>query len=217
MQGDIEKILVDRHTIASRIKQVAAQIADDLLALTQPPNPNPNTGPNSQPPSHAHVPITQPDAVSITLVPILTGSIIFVADLMRHLPMYMRMQVLSITSYPGAATTSQGTQLDAALSHVPDDLTGSHVLLIDDIFDSGRTLAMATQMLAQRNPASLMNCVLLRKQRADAIDIPLNYVCFDIPDQFVVGYGLDFNGYYRNLPDIVSLRPEVLQALADKR
>ncbi len=148
--------------------------------------------------------------LSLTFVPVLTGSIVFVADLIRHLPVYMQIQLISISSYPGRATSSRGATLRQDLGTLPELLCGRHVLLIDDILDSGRTLRLAVDLLRQRRPASLRTCVLLRKQRPEAMACPVDYVCFDIPDVFVVGYGLDFNDYYRNLPEIVTLRPEVV-------
>jgi hypoxanthine phosphoribosyltransferase len=143
-------------------------------------------------------------------VPILTGSIIFVADLIRCLPVRMKIRLLSMQSYPGAATASRGAKVQSELTHLPASLAGAHVLLIDDILDSGRTLTLAGELLRARGPRTLRTCVLLRKQRPAALAFPVDYVCFDVPDEFVVGYGLDYNDYYRNLPDIVTLRSEVL-------
>ena len=183
------EILIDRHRIDARVRELAAEITAAL-------GPSEIRNPKSE----------------ITLVPILTGSIIFLADLIRHLPLYMRIRLLSISSYPGRATTSRGATVREELSTLPSSVAGSHVLLIDDILDSGHTLTLARDLLAQRRPASLRTCVLLRKRRPEAMACPVDYVCFDIPDAFVVGYGLDFNDYYRNLPDIVTLRPEVTDA-----
>jgi len=95
------------------------------------------------------------------------------------------------------------------LTNLPATLEGRHVLLIDDILDSGQTLCMAVDLLRSRQPASLRTCVLLRKDRPEARQTAVDYVAFEVPDTFVVGYGLDYNDYYRNLPDIVTLRPEV--------
>lgn len=182
MQQDIDRILIDRQSIAERVEKVAGQIIHDLPGKD----------------------------LEITLVPILTGSIIFVADLIRHLPFYLQIKLISVSSYPGTATTSQGTSIRPELSTLPADLSGAHVLIIDDILDSGNTLRLVTDQIAARNPASVSSCVLLRKQRPEAMAFPVDYVCFDIPDEFVVGYGLDFNDRYRNLPDIVTLRREVV-------
>lgn len=147
------------------------------------------------------------DDGEIVLVPILTGSIIFVADLMRCLPNKIRIGVVTATSYPGKSTTSQGAAL---ASELPDDLEGKHVLVVDDILDSGNTIRLVREEIARRNPLSVRVCVLLRKQRPVAMDTPCEYVGFDIPDEFVVGYGLDYDDYYRNLPDIGTLKREAM-------
>src|SRR5690606_33592007 len=104
----------------------------------------------------------------ITFVPILVGSIIFLADLIRHLPVRMQIRVMTVSSYPGTATTSQGARIDAALTNLPERLDGRHVLLVDDILDSGSTLRLVTDIVRRRNPASVRTCVLLRKQRPQA-------------------------------------------------
>ena len=91
------------------------------------------------------------------------------------------------------------------------DLRGRHLLLIDDILDSGGTIKLVQSVLGPMEPASVKTCVLLRKQRPAAMEVPVDYVGFEIPDEFVVGYGLDYDNYYRNLPDIVSLRKDILE------
>jgi len=196
MQDDIDHILIDRHNIAQRVETVASQIMSDLLADAK----------------------GEGESLDITLVPLLTGSFIFAADLIRHLPVKMKIRLLSVSSYPGTATSSRGAQIKDDLSYLPASLAGQHVLVIDDILDSGNTLKLVSKTLAAMNPASLRTCVLLRKQRPEAMVFPVDYVAFDIPDEFVVGYGLDFNDHYRNLPDIVTLREEVIaQAIANEK
>lgn len=192
MQADIEKVLIDRAAIAKRVRELAQQITRDLAQQEQSGEP-----------------------VEITLVPILTGSVIFLADLIRELPLRMQIRVMSVSSYPGKSTASKGPQIEAALSRIPASLAGQHVMVIDDILDSGQTLKAVTDLLRQRNPAGLTTCVLLRKRRPEAMAFPVDYVAFDIPDEFVAGYGLDFDDYYRNLPDIVTLRKEILAASSD--
>lgn len=189
MQTDIHQVLIGRRRIASRIQALARQITADLRSSGQ---------------------RAPADDLPLTLVPILTGSIIFVADLIRHLPLRMRLNLISVSSYPGASTRSQGVRLRRALENLPPSLAGTHLLVLDDILDTGRTLTRVTQLLQRRQPASLRTCVLLRKDRPTAHNFPVNYVGFDIPDAFVVGFGLDFNGHYRNLPDIVTLKPQVI-------
>lgn len=189
MQDDIAKVLIDRKAIAARVESLAAQIAGDVTREAGEPGG---------------------DGTEITLVPILVGSVIFLADLIRHLPMRMQIRVMTVASYPGTATSSQGAKVNATLTTLPERLDGRHVLVVDDILDSGNTLRLVTDVIRQRNPVSVRTCVLLRKQRPEAMGFPVDYVAFDIPDEFVVGYGLDYDDYYRNLPDIVTLRPEVV-------
>lgn len=144
-------------------------------------------------------------------MPILTGSIIFVSDLMRRLPLRMQIHLMGITSYPGTAMSSKGATIRKGLTNLPTDLSDRHVLLIDDILDSGSTLRLAVDELESKRPASLRTCVLLRKQRPEAMDFDVDYVAFDIPDEFVVGYGLDYDDYYRNLPEIVTLNKQAIE------
>lgn len=186
MTNDLERILIDREAIARRIEELAAQISADLDNADHPGE--------------------------VTLVPILTGSIIFVADMIRCLPQRMQIHLMSVSSYPGTATTSQGVKIENALTNLPADLTGRYVLLMDDILDSGNTFRAVTAEIKKRNPFALKTCTLLRKQRPEAMSFPIDYVAFDIPDEFVVGYGLDYDDYYRNLPDIGVLKPEVIAA-----
>ncbi|UCD76756.1 MAG: hypoxanthine phosphoribosyltransferase [Phycisphaerales bacterium] len=181
VQRDIDRILIDRHRIARRIKELGEEIRCDLDDLD--------------------------DEGEIMLVPILTGSIIFLADLIRHLPHKIRIGVVTASAYPGATTTSKGAQLAGAL---PADLEGKHVLIVDDILDSGNTIRLIREEIAKRHPKSLRTCVLLRKTIPSALETPCEYIGFDIPDEFVVGCGLDYNNYYRNLPDICVLKKEAM-------
>lgn len=136
----------------------------------------------------------------LTILAVLTGSLIFVADLIRELPLIMRLDLTSVSSYPDDAISSQGAKFRLP---PPRDLAGRDVLVVDDILDSGRTLELLLKTLTQMEPLSLRSCVLLRKVRYDLTDrIEPDFVGFDIEDKFVVGYGLDHNHLYRNLPDI---------------
>ncbi|HAI11592.1 MAG TPA: hypoxanthine phosphoribosyltransferase [Phycisphaerales bacterium] len=186
MQQDIERILIDRHTIANRVREIAEQITADFQEEGTPGLPE------------------------ITIVPILTGSFMFVADLVRDLPLRMQIRLITVSSYPGTSTESKPAKIGSDLDDLPASLAGSHVLLVDDILDSGQTLRLVSELLSAKNPASLKSCVLLRKKRPAAMQQPVDYVAFDIPDEFVVGYGLDYDDYYRNLPDIVVLKPDVV-------
>ena len=198
MQNDIERVLINRSAIADRVRALADEITQDL------------GGSAASSTTDHHTSQDAPPLAGITLVPILTGSLIFVSDLIRHLPIRMQIRLVSVSSYPGTATSSQGPKVRGDIDTLPDSLEGAEVLVIDDILDSGKTLSLVTELLEQRHPGSVRTCVMLRKQRPQAMSYPIDYVGFDIPDEFVVGYGLDYNGYYRNLPDIVTLRPEVL-------
>ncbi|MCC7146992.1 MAG: hypothetical protein IT443_11155 [Phycisphaeraceae bacterium] len=211
MQEDIDQILIPRQAIAKRIDQLAKVIANDLQFT---PAPGSDLG-NEPRASASGASSPAPATPEITIIPILTGSIIFVADLIRRLPLRLRIRLVSVSSYAGPTTSSRGARLQQDLTNLPPSLAGSFVLLIDDILDSGQTLTLASQLIGARQPAQLRTCVLLRKNRPQAMAFPVDYVCFDIPDQFVVGYGLDYNGYYRNLPDIVTLKPALLQASAE--
>ena len=182
MLADIDRVLVTRQQIARRIEQLARQIVADHSS---------GTG----------------DA-EITLVPILTGGMVFCADLMRHMPVRMRIGLMTVSSYPGKSTQTQGSNI---VTSKIGDLAGRHILLVDDILDSGGTVRLVVPMLKEMGPASVKACVLLRKDRPSARETPVDYVGFDIPDEFVVGYGLDYDDYYRNLPDIVTLKRDVYQ------
>jgi hypoxanthine phosphoribosyltransferase len=113
----------------------------------------------------------------------------------------MSIRPVVVSSYPGTATSSQGANIHGA---VPTDLQGAHVVIVDDILDSGRTLGLLRRVIAAQNPASLRIAVLLRKSKRDGRDedVDVEYAGFDIEDEFVIGYGLDYDGYFRNLPDI---------------
>jgi len=185
MNSDIERVLLDRNAIAQRVRELAQQISDDLEKLD--------------------------DSHKVTLIPILTGSIIFVSDLIREMPQKLRIHMLSVASYPGTAMTSRGSAVRDELTSLPESLEGQHVIIVDDILDSGGTLRLATDLLKTKAPASVRTCVLLRKLRPEAMAFPADYVAFDIPDEFVVGYGLDYDDLYRNLPEIATLTPEAIE------
>lgn len=184
MQLDIERILISQQQIAHRVRQLAQQITAD------------------------HSPPSMASPAEVTIVPILTGALVFCSDLIRHIPMHMQIGLLTVSSYPGASISTQGSQV---ISKQIGNLAGRHVLVLDDILDSGGTIRAVTPILRESGAASVKTCVLLRKDRPAARETPVDYVGFDIPDEFVVGYGLDFNNYYRNLPDIVTLKKSVIE------
>jgi hypoxanthine phosphoribosyltransferase len=139
-----------------------------------------------------------------TIVGVLTGCIMFLADLVRHLDLQLRIDLIQASSYRGAATTPG--KLHIAPDLVPD-VRGRHVLLLDDILDTGQTLGYLVNHLGDLGAASVRVAVLLRKQGRQQVQLEPDYCGFDIPDLFVVGYGLDFNDEYRHLPYVAVLAP----------
>jgi hypoxanthine phosphoribosyltransferase len=179
MQADLERVLFDERTILQRLDQLAAQIA--------------RTYENRE----------------LTVIAILNGSLIFMADLLRRIPLPLKLDCLSVASYHGATrTTGEVVFKQIALP----DVSGRHILLLDDILDSGVTLAAIGEKLRIANPLSVKICVLLRKKKIRLRQVEADYVGFDIEDEFVVGYGLDYRERYRNLPCIGVLRRELIDS-----
>ncbi|HJT78840.1 MAG TPA: hypoxanthine phosphoribosyltransferase [Gemmataceae bacterium] len=148
----------------------------------------------------------------VTIVGVLTGSLIFLADLIRHLDLPLRIGLIQASSYRGSTTTP------GELRIVPDltpDVRGRHVLLLDDILDTGQTLSRLVRHLHGLGAASLRTAVLLRKRGRQQVPLEPDYCGFDIPDAFVVGYGLDFNDEYRHLPYIAVLPAERVPTTPD--
>lgn len=149
----------------------------------------------------------------ITVVTVLNGSLMFSADLLRRLEMPLRLDCLSVSSYHGASTTGVVTFNQ---SHLPD-VHGRHVLLLDDILDSGHTLhAIRDKLLEETNPLSVKVCVLLRKDVPRQRELEADYIGFDIANEFVVGYGLDYMERFRNLPYIGVISEEAIVKYAPK-
>jgi hypoxanthine phosphoribosyltransferase len=142
----------------------------------------------------------------LLLVGVLKGAVMMMADLSRALHRPATMDWMAISSY-GAGTKSSGVV--RILKDLDTDIEGRHVLVVEDIIDSGLTLSWLLSNLRSRNPASLEVCALLRKPDAAKVEIKVKYVGFDIPNEFVVGYGLDFAEQFRNLPFIGTLAPHV--------
>src|SRR5438128_7927493 len=138
----------------------------------------------------------------VTFVGVLTGSLIFLADLVRHLDLPLRIGLIQASSYRGTTTAPGELHIQPEL--VPD-VRGRHVLLIDDILDTGQTLAYLSDHLRKLGTASLRVAVLLRKRGRQTVSFEPDYCGFDIPNAFVVGYGLDYNDEYRNLPYVAVL------------
>jgi hypoxanthine phosphoribosyltransferase len=142
----------------------------------------------------------------LLLIGILRGAVMVMADLARALNRHVEMDWMAISSY-GAGTASSGVV--RILKDLDTDITGLHVLLVDEIVDTGLTLSWLTTSLAPRHPASVEICALLRKPDAQQMSVDVKYVGFDIPNEFVVGYGLDYKERYRNLRSIGTLAPQM--------
>ena len=140
----------------------------------------------------------------LVLIGVLKGSFIFLADLVRRLTIPHRVEFIAISSYGDRESTEPGAV--RLLMDVRHDIAGCHVLVVEDIIDTGYTLSYLLRLLGARGPASLRACTLLRKPDRMQVDVPVAYLGFDIPDVWVVGYGLDFAERYRTLPDICSVR-----------
>jgi hypoxanthine phosphoribosyltransferase len=147
------------------------------------------------------------DNAGLTLVPILSGSMIFLADLIRELPVKMKIALVQISTYPGARTSPGDPR---TLLELSGEVRDQHVLVVDDILDSGRTLRRVQEMIRGHCPRSLRAAVLLRKPSKAPPDVQVDFVGFDIEDLFVVGYGLDYNDHYRNYPHVGVLHPDLL-------
>jgi hypoxanthine phosphoribosyltransferase len=167
-------VLVSRERIAERVAQLAGEISNFYAGR------------------------------EVTVVMVLTGALVFVADLVRQMNLAVRIEPVSVSSYPGEAVRSEACHFRLP---PPESLAGRDVLIVDDIYDSGQTLAFLEQAILATNPASLRCCMLLQKDRPDLARRPgqVHWVGFTIPDEFVVGYGLDYNDLHRNGPDITQL------------
>jgi hypoxanthine phosphoribosyltransferase len=141
-----------------------------------------------------------------TLVSLINGAVMFTADLMREIDNPVRLDCIRVSSYRNQTKSTGAPQVVASLTL---DIANRHVLIIDDILDTGKTLSLVTALARKLNPASLRACVLLDKKARREVPFEADFVGFDIPDKFVVGYGLDFAERYRNLPCIGVLRRDL--------
>ena len=178
MQSDIERVLFDGTAIHKRLDEMAVQITADYSDR------------------------------ELTVIAILTGSLIFMSDLLRRIPLPLKLDCLSVVSYHGKTQTS-GKVFFKELS-VPD-VAGQDLLILDDILDTGQTLEAVRKKLETSRPRSIRACVLLSKRKQRARNVNVDYIGFEIDDEFVVGYGLDFMERYRNLPYIGVLKKELLE------
>ena len=145
----------------------------------------------------------------LLLVGVLKGAVMVMADLARRLHSSVQMDWMAVSSY-GSGTKSSGVV--RILKDLDADLTGRHVLIVEDIIDSGLTLSWLLSNLRSRGPATVEIATMLRKPEASKVDVDVRYVGYDIPNEFVVGYGLDYSEKYRNLPFVGTLAPHVYGA-----
>ena len=175
----MERILFDEPTILRRLDEIAVQISKDYSKK------------------------------ELTVIAVLNGSLVFMADLMRRIQLPLRLDCLSVASYHGKAQTSGEVIFkQIALPDVQD----RHILILDDILDSGNTLAAIREKLEAARPRTIKVCALLSKKKQRARKVDADYVGFEIEDEFVVGYGLDYDERYRNLPYVGVLRRDVIKS-----
>jgi hypoxanthine phosphoribosyltransferase len=178
--ADIDRVIITEEQIREKTAELAKQVAADYV-----------------------------DAESVLLVGVLKGAVMFMADFARALGRFgppVELDFMAVSSY-GQGTTSSGVV--RILKDLDRDIAGRHVILVEDIIDSGLTLSWLMSNLVSREPASVEVCTLLRKPEAAQVDVPVRYVGFDIPSEFVIGYGLDYAERYRNVPFVGTLAPHV--------
>ncbi|MCP2332686.1 hypoxanthine phosphoribosyltransferase [Actinoalloteichus cyanogriseus DSM 43889] len=178
--GDIASVLVSEEQIKDKVTELAGRLAEDYPAGSR--------------------------STDLLLVGVLKGAVMFMTDLARALPVPTQLEFMAVSSY-GSSTSSSGVV--RILKDLDRDIAGRDVVIVEDIIDSGLTLSWLLKNLSTRGPASIEVCTLLRKPDAVQVDLPVRYVGFDIPNEFVVGYGLDYAERYRDLPYIGSLEPRV--------
>jgi len=143
---------------------------------------------------------------NLMLVGILRGAVIFLADLVREIKIPMKIDFMAVSSYGSSTKTSGVVRI---LKDLDEDIKGKDVLIVEDIVDTGLTLKYLLKNLKSRKPASLNVCTLLRKKSEQQISLNVKYCGFEVPDKFLVGYGLDWDEKYRNLPQVCALKPEL--------
>ena len=146
---------------------------------------------------------------SLTIVGVLTGSVVLLADLIRLVDLPMRVGVVQASSYRGPTTTRGPLVINSALM---PDISGRDVLVVDDIFDTGNTMVELFSLMDKFDPTSIRSVVLLRKKERCEVEMTPDFIGFDIPNEFVVGYGLDYQDAYRNLPYVAALEPDEINS-----
>lgn len=181
--GDIKSVLLSEDEIRAKTAELATQIAADYRECT--------------------------GEQDLLLITVLKGAVMFVTDLARAIPLPTQLEFMAVSSY-GSSTSSSGVV--RILKDLDRDINDRDVLIVEDIVDSGLTLSWLLRNLATRSPRSLRVCTLLRKPDAVRADVDIKYIGFDIPNEFVVGYGLDYAERYRDLPYIGTLEPKVYES-----
>ncbi|HZY41072.1 MAG TPA: hypoxanthine phosphoribosyltransferase [Anaerolineae bacterium] len=178
MNDAIERVLLDKASIATKVEALAAEISAAYR-----------------------------DVEELVMVCILNGAFRFTADLEAHLTVPYNIDFMSLSSYPTASTKATGEV--RVLLDVKNSLHNKHVLIVEDIIDTGHTLHYLYQMLGTKHPASLRSCALVSKSDMREVDVPVDWIGFQVPNEWLVGYGLDWHNQYRMLPYIGVLKPEV--------
>ncbi|MFG1931724.1 hypoxanthine phosphoribosyltransferase [Mycobacterium sp. NPDC048908] len=182
--GDIKSVLLSSQAIQDKVAELGAQLGADYRdAVTA-------------------------NAQDLLIITVLKGAVFFVTDLARAIPLPTQLEFMAVSSY-GSSTSSSGVV--RILKDLDRDINDRDVLIVEDVVDSGLTLSWLLRNLATRRPRSLRVCTLLRKPDAVRADVDIAYVGFDIPNEFVVGYGLDYAERYRDLPYIGTLDPKVYE------
>lgn len=184
MLEDIKEILITEEEIKKKLKELGEKITQDYR-----------------------------DKDDVLIVGVLKGAVLFIADLIRHIDLPVKLDFMAVSSY-GASTESSG--IVRILKDLDQDVEGKNILIVEDIIDSGLTLSYLYNMLKSRKPASIKICTLLDKPSRRKVQIPVDYLGFEIPDYFVVGYGLDYDEKYRNLPFIGILKEEAIKSSEER-
>jgi hypoxanthine phosphoribosyltransferase len=180
--NSVEQVLLDGPTIEGRVQALADEISEDYAGISN---------------------------EDFILVGVLKGSFLFLADLARRLTVPHRVDFIALSSYQDAAEATGAVRL---IMDTRADMAGRHVLIVEDIVDTGFTLDYLQRIFSARKPASLRTCVLLSKPERREVTVKVDYLGFEIPDVWVVGYGLDFADRFRTLPYIASLKPRVYES-----